>query len=60
MSHPFFTFGIRPEVQMKSRKLSKIARAIYEKRTAVVYIMLAFIFSGLLRSGDQFTTLLVA
>ena len=45
---------------MKSRKLSKIARAIYEKRTAVVYIVLAFIFSGLLRSGDQFTTLLVA
>jgi hypothetical protein len=45
---------------MKSRKLSKIARAIYKKRTAVVYIVLAFIFSGLLRSGDQFTTLLVA
>ncbi len=45
---------------MKSRKLSKIARAIYEKRTAIVYILLAFIFSGLLRSGDQFTTLLVA
>jgi len=45
---------------MKKRKLSKIARAIYEKRTAVVYIVLAFIFSGLLRSGDQFTTLLIA
>ena len=45
---------------MKSRKLTKIARAIYEKRTAVVYFALAFIFSGLLRSGDQFTTLLVA
>jgi hypothetical protein len=45
---------------MKSRNLSKIARAIYEKRTAVVYIVLAFIFSGLLRSGDQFTTLLIA
>ena len=45
---------------MKSRKLPKIARAIYEKRTAVVYIVLAFIFSGLLRSGDQFTTLLIA
>ena len=44
---------------MKSRKLSKIARAIFEKRTAVVYIVLAFIFSGLLRSGDQFTTLLL-
>jgi hypothetical protein len=60
MSHPFLTFDLRPEVQMKSRKLSKIARAIYEKRTAVVYIVLAFVFSGLLRSGDQFTTLLVA
>jgi hypothetical protein len=45
---------------MKKRKLTKIARAIYEKRTAVVYIVLAFVFSGLLRSGDQFTTLLVA
>ena len=44
---------------MKKRKLTKIARAIYEKRTAVVYIVLAFVFSGLLRSGDQFTTLLV-
>ena len=45
---------------MKRRKLSKIGRAVFEKRTAVVYIVLAFIFSGLLRSGDQFTTLLIA
>ena len=45
---------------MKKRKLTKIARVIYEKRTAVVYIALAFVFSGFLRSGDQFTTLLVA
>jgi hypothetical protein len=44
---------------MKKRKLTKILRAIYEKRTAVVHIVLAFVFSGLLRSGDQFTTLLV-
>jgi hypothetical protein len=44
---------------MKKQKLTKILRAIYEKRTAVVYIVLAFVFSGLLRSGDQFTTLLV-
>jgi hypothetical protein len=44
---------------VKSQKLSKIARAIYGKRTAVVYIVLAFVFSGLLRSGDRFTTLLV-
>jgi hypothetical protein len=45
---------------MKKRKLSKIVSAIYEKRTGVVYFALAFVFSGLLRSGDQFTTLLVA
>ena len=57
--HPLSTFGIRPEVCMNKRKLTKIARAIYEKRTAVVYIVLAFVFSGLLRSGDQFATLLV-
>ena len=44
---------------MKKRKLSKIARSIYEKRTAVVYFALALVFSGLLRSDDQFTTLLV-
>ena len=44
---------------MKSRKLSKIARAIYEKRTAVVYVVLALIFSGVLRKGDQFTSLLL-
>ena len=44
---------------MKSRKLSKIARAIYEKRTAVIYVLLAFVFSGVLQSGDQFTELLV-
>jgi hypothetical protein len=44
---------------MKKRKLTRIARAIYEKRTAVVYFTLALVFSGLLRSGDQFTTLLL-
>ena len=43
---------------MKSRKLTKTARAIYEKRTAVIYVLLALIFSGVLRSGDQFATLL--
>ena len=32
--------------------------AIFEKRTTVIYIMLALIFSGLLRSGDHYTTLL--
>jgi hypothetical protein len=44
---------------MKKRKLSKIARVIYERRTGVVYFALALVFSGLLRSGDQFTTLLL-
>ena len=44
---------------MKSRKLTKTARAIYEKRTAVFYVLLALIFSGVLRSGDQFATLLI-
>jgi hypothetical protein len=44
---------------MKKGKLSKIAKAIYEKRTTVVYVLLAFFFSGVLRSGNQFTTLLV-
>ena len=44
---------------MKRRTLSKIGGAIYEKRTAVIYLTLALVFSGLLRSGDQFTTLLI-
>ena len=44
---------------MRIRRLSKIASMIYEKRTAVVYVLLALVFSGLLRSGDQFTTLLI-
>ncbi len=43
---------------MKSRKLSKFAGAVFKNRTSIVYILLAFIFSGVLRSGDQFTTLL--
>jgi hypothetical protein len=44
---------------MKRGKLSKIGRAVYEKRTAVIYLTLALVFSGLLRSGDQFTTLIL-
>jgi hypothetical protein len=59
VSHPFFTLVVGPEVKMKKRKLSKIGRDIYEKRTAVIYLILALVFSGLLRSGDQFTTLLL-
>jgi hypothetical protein len=43
---------------MKIRRMSKIAGAIYEKRTAIIYVLLALIFSGVLRSGDQFATLL--
>jgi hypothetical protein len=46
------------EVDVKSRKLSKFAGAVFKNRTSIVYILLAFIFSGVLRSGDQFTTLL--
>ena len=44
---------------MDSRNLTKIANTIYKKRTTVIYILLVLIFSGVLRSGDQFTTLLV-
>lgn len=40
---------------MKSRKLSKIAKAIVKKRTAVIYVLLALVFSGLLGSEDQFS-----
>ena len=43
---------------MRSRRLSKTSRAIYEKRTAVIYVLLALIFSGVLQSGDHFTELL--
>ena len=43
---------------MNSRKLSKFAGAVFKKRTSVVYILLALIFSGVLRSGDQFTTMI--
>jgi hypothetical protein len=59
VSHPFFTLVVGPEVKMKKRKLSKIGRDLYKKRTAVIYLILALVFSGLLRSGDQFTTLLL-
>ena len=43
---------------MKFRKLSKFAGALFKKRTSILYVLLAFVFSGVLRSGDQFTTLL--
>ena len=44
---------------MKSRKLSRIASAMYEKRTVVVYVLLALVFSGVLKSGNQFSTILL-
>jgi hypothetical protein len=44
---------------MKIHRLPKSIRAIYEKRTTVIYVLLVLAFSGVLRSGDQFTTLLV-
>jgi len=40
---------------VKSRKLSKIAKAIVKIRTAVIYVLLALVFSGLLGSEDQFS-----
>jgi len=44
---------------MKSREVNKIARSLYDKRTAVIYVLFALIFSGVLQKGDQFTELLV-
>ena len=40
---------------MKTRKRSKIVKAFFEKRTAVVYVLLALVFSRLLGSEDQFS-----
>lgn len=39
---------------MNSRKISKIASSIYRKRTAVIYVLLALVFSRTLHSGNQF------
>ena len=44
---------------MKIRKLSKIFRIVYGKRTLVVYFFLAVIFSGVLRSGEKFSLLIL-
>jgi hypothetical protein len=44
---------------MNSRELSKFASAVFKKRTSVVYVLLALIFSGVLRSGEQFTTMIL-
>ena len=41
---------------MKSRKMAQIASSIYRKRTAVIYVLLALVFSQVLHSGDNFTS----
>ena len=41
---------------MKSRKMAQIASFIYRKRTAVIYVLLALVFSQVLHSGDNFTS----
>jgi hypothetical protein len=56
--HPCFTFLDKMEVDLKFRKLSNLTGALFKKRTSILYVLLAFVFSGVLRSGDQFTTLL--
>jgi hypothetical protein len=43
---------------MKFRKLSKVASAVYKKRTAVVYVALALVFSQMIQSGDHFVSTL--
>ena len=39
---------------MNSQKMSKVASSIYRKRTAIIYVLLALVFSRMLHSGDQF------
>lgn len=41
---------------MKSRKMAQIASSVYRKRTAVIYVLLALVFSRVLNSGDNFTS----
>ena len=41
---------------MKSRKISKMLSSIYRKRTAIIYVLLALVFSRTLHSGDHFST----
>ena len=41
---------------MKSRKMAQITSSIYRKRTAVIYVLLALVFSQVLHSGDNFTS----
>ena len=39
---------------MNSRKMSKMVISVYRKRTAIIYVLLALVFSRMLHSGDQF------
>ena len=39
---------------MNSRRLSKMVISVYRKRTAIIYVLLALVFSRTLHSGDQF------
>ena len=41
---------------MKSRKMAQIASSIFQKRTAVIYVLLVLVFSQVLHSGDNFTS----
>jgi hypothetical protein len=41
---------------MNSRKISKIASSIYRKRTTLIYVLFALVFSQVLHSGDNFTS----
>jgi len=40
---------------MKSQKMAQIASSIHRKRTVVIYVLLALVFSQVLHSGDNFT-----
>jgi hypothetical protein len=39
---------------MKSRKIAKVVSSVYRKRTAIIYVLLALVFSRTLHSGNQF------
>ena len=41
---------------MKSRKMAQIVNSMYRKRTAVIYVLLALVFSQVLHSGDNFSS----
>jgi hypothetical protein len=43
---------------MRNRRMSKKIKFIYEKRTAIVYILLALMFSQILQESDHFALLI--